>query len=256
MENEEKIVEEPKKEVKKKKCFLKKLLIFVVIISIIVFILGFILPGLLWPKDLGVEYTEADYKSMLVKLSYTKDEAPSNGDFEDYTYVYGNNNDVEVNFTSEEISAFFNENRPDYFPVKKVQVKINDDGSIEASGSINVEYVLNEFLSEEFSKEQIKDEIPALGLLPKNVNLYFKASGSITDNKVSPSVDSVAVQGITIPAKYSSSSEALDRIVDGINNLMVSYTKTTKTNFKSLKVEDSKIIFNGSVPSSLERIKN
>ena len=256
MEKEEKVTEEPKKVEKKKKSFLKGLIIFIVTVGVIVAILGFILPGLLWPKNLGVKYTDADYESVMEKLSYTKDEAPSNGEAEDYTYTYGENNDVEVEFTSEEISAFFNENRPGYYAVKNVQVKVNEDGTIEASGSINVDYVLNEFLSDEFSKEEIKDEIPALGLLPNNVNIYFKVGGSITDSKVSPSVESVSVQGIPIPAKYSSSKEALNRIVDGINNLMATHTKKTNTDFKSIKVEDSKIIFNGSVPSSLERTKN
>lgn len=255
MENENIVVESEPIKPKKKKRFFKKLLIFIIIIAIIIVSLGFIFPGLLWPRSLGVSYTKADYDSIIKKLDYVKDISPTKGDREDYNYTYGALKNINVEFTSEEITAFLNENRPDYYAVKNVQVRINKDGSIEASGQANVDYFLNEVLGGKYSKDQIEKEIPALGLLPKFVNLYIKTTGSITNNKSNISISEASVQGIGIPSKYISSSEANSTVNNGVDNLMSKYSASSKAKFTSLKIEDSKLKFNGSVPSSLTRVE-
>ena len=253
MEEEVK-VEEPKKEKKKGKGFVK-FLVFLIILAAIVVALGFIFPGLLWTKSLGVKYTEKDYKSMLEKLQYIKDETPTLDSADLYTYTYGSVKNVNVEFTSEELTAFFNENRPSYYALKNVQIKINSDGTIEAVANANVDYFLNEFLSGDFSKEDIKEQIPALGLLPNTVNLYINFGGSVVNNKANAIVNSVQVQGVTIPNKFVNSNEAINVINDGCNNIMNSYNTKTGSTFKKIAIEDSKVKFEGSVPSSLERIK-
>jgi len=72
---------------KKKHRLLKTLGIIVIIIAIIVVSLGFVFPGLLWTKDLGVRYTEADYKSFMAKLEYIKDAVPTGDSKDGYTYT-------------------------------------------------------------------------------------------------------------------------------------------------------------------------
>ena len=61
---------------------------------------------------------------LIKKLNYIKDAAPTSGIEDDYTYVYGALTNVDVEFTSEELTAFFNENRPSYYALKNVQIKI------------------------------------------------------------------------------------------------------------------------------------
>lgn len=253
MENENVVLESEPVKPKKKKKFLKKLLIFIIVVAIIIVSLGFLFPGLLWPRSLGIKYTKADYDSIMNKLDYVKDISPTKGDRDNYTYTYGDLKTINVEFTSEEITAFLNENRPDYFAVKNVQVRINKDGSIEASGQANVDYFLNEVLGGKYSKAEIEKEIPALGLLPKYVNLYVKATGSIVNNKSSISISGASVQGVSIPSKYIN-NEANSTISNGVDNLMSKYSASSKAKFTSLKIEDGKLKFNGSVPSSLTRI--
>lgn len=248
--NESKVVfEKPKK----KRRFLKKFIAFIVIVGSAALALGFIFPGLLWPKSLGVNYTQKDYKSMMSKLNYIKDAVPTGDSREEYNYVYGEVVPIEVEFTSEEITAFINENRPDYYAVKNVQVRINSDGSIEATGSANVDYFLNEILGGKYSREQIKKEIPAIGLLPNNVNLYLSVGGNITDNKSNLNINSVAVQGITIPSNYVKSNEALNTVTEGLDNVISKYNTNSGATFEKLAVQDQKIVFKGKVPKSLER---
>jgi hypothetical protein len=250
---EENVVEETKKPKKKG---LIKFLIFVVILGAIVLSLGFIFPGLLWTKSLGITYTETDYKSIMSKLEYIKDEVPTLDSADKYTYVYGEVKNIDVEFTSEEITAFFNENRPDYYAVKNVQVKINNDGTIEAVGNANVDYFLNEVLGGKYSRDQIKNEIPALGLLPSSVNLYLNFGGSVINNRANISINSVAVQGITIPSSYVKSNEAIGTVTEGIENLMSNYNTKSGSSFDKIAVENSKIVFKGKVPSSLDRTEN
>lgn len=241
---------------KKKKKGLVKFITFLVIVGIIVVALGFIFPGLLWHKSLGVTYTSKDYDSVMEKLSYIKDVAPTGDSKDEYTYVYGSPVDVNVEFTSEELTAFFNENRPDYYALKNVQIKINDNGTIEAVATANVDYFLDEFLSGQYSREEINNEIPALGILPNNVNLYINFSGSVINNSTSARVDNVSVQGISIPSYLVNSSEAIGVVTSGCNNLMSIYNSNTGSSFNKIAIENGKIKFEGKVPSSLERIEN
>lgn len=252
MENTEEIKVSPKK----KKKGLVKFITFLVIVGIIVLVLGFAFPGLLWQKSLGVTYTTEDYNSMLEKLSYIKDAAPTEGTESDYTYVYGALISVDVEFTSEELTAFFNEDRPSYYALKNVQIRINNDGTIEASANANVDYFLNEVLGGEYSRDQINEQIPALGMLPSNVNLYLKFSGSVTDNRSTVDVSSASVQGIEIPSVYVDSSEAMSVLSSGCDNVMNTYKSKTGSNFDKISIENGVVKFKGSVPSSLERIEN
>lgn len=256
MDIEEKNNEEIKEKPKKHRKGLKKLLIFLIVLVMAVIILGIIFPGLIWTKNLGVTYTNADYKSILEKLNYIKDAVPAGNSADEYTYKYGEVKTVDVEFTSEEITAFFNENRPSYYALKNVQVKINDNGTIEASANVDVDYVLNDILGGDYSRDEIESEIPALGILPSHVNLYIKFSGVVTNNKSSAHISAVSVQGVSLPKNLIYSSEAKSVVNEGLNNLMSTYNSKTDSSFDNISVENGKIKFKAKVPSSLERIKN
>ncbi len=243
------------KEIKKTKRnkFIKRFLITVGTIAFIIAALGFAFPGLIWTKSLGVTYTQTDYNSIMDKLGYTKDAAPT-GDSKDlYNYVYGPATSVDTEFTSEELTSFFNENRPSYYPLKNVQIRVNADNTIELSASANVDYFLNDILGGKYTREQIENEVPALGILPDNVNIYVKFSGTVTQNISYISVYSVAVQGVTIPDKYFVPASAANVISSSINDFILKSNAETGSSYESIRVENGVLKFKGSVPSSLER---
>lgn len=237
-----------------KKKFIKGLLITVSVLILVVVALGFTFPGLIWTRSLGVTYTQTDYNSIMDKLNYTKDDAPT-GDSKDlYNYIYGPANSVDTEFTSEELTAFFNENRPSYYPLKNVQVKINEDGTIEVSASANVDYFLNDVLGGKYTRAQIENEIPVLGILPDNVNIYVKFTGSVTQNISYINVYAVTVQGVTIPDKYFLPVSAANIISAGVNDFITKSNTETGSSYESIYVENGVLKFKGSVPSSLERV--
>lgn len=240
---------------KKKHGFIKGILITLSALVLVVVALGFIFPGLVWTRSLGVRYTQTNYNSIIDKLNYTKDATPTGDSADLYNYVYGEPTNVDTELTSEELTAFFNENRPSYYPLKNVQIKINEDGSIEVAAAANVDYFLNDLLGGKYTREQIQNEIPALGLLPDNVNIYLKFTGSITNNISTIYIDLATVQGIEIPSNYTNSSSAINVIESSLNDFIAKLNTETGTNFESLTVQNGVLKFKGSVPSSLERIE-
>jgi len=241
------------KKPKNKHRALKGLAIVLVIIAIIALGLGFLFPGLLWTKDLGVSYTKQDYDSFINKLDYVKDSTPTGNLRDTYIYSYGDVAAVDTQFTSAELTAFANYNRPSYFAVKNVQIRINKDRTVDASGSVNVDYVLKEILGGKFSREQIVKEIPALGILPSNVNLYLNVGGSVINNSASISLNSVAVQGITIPDSYTKSDEAISTVTTELNSLLSKSNTNTGSVIDKLLIEDEEIKLAGKFPTSLTR---
>jgi hypothetical protein len=251
MENENNIVTQTKP----KKKWLKRLIIFVIIVGIIIVVLGYLFPGLIWAKSLNVKYTKEDYASIMEKLDYIKDDVPIGVNIEEYEYKYGKLKNVNIEFTSEELTAFFNEERPSYFPVKNVQILINENGTIEAVATANVDYFLNNVMTGKYSRKEISKEMPALGILPNNVNLYLKVEGSITNNKSTLGIDSVAVQGIPLGDNITKSNEAINTVTEAIDKLMSDFNAKTGSDFYKIYVENGRIKFQAKVISSLERIK-
>ena len=108
---------------------------------------------------------------------------------------------VDTTITSREVTAFVNKNRPDYFALKKMQIRFNPDGSIEASGKLDLNYVMDVILAGNVTKQEIEERLPiSLDLLPKSVNVYTHFDGKIIDNQLTGlEMHSVKIYGISIP---------------------------------------------------------
>ena len=239
---------------KKGKGCLIALIIFVVIIGVIIGSLFIFLPGLFKPKDLGVKTTKDAYESALSKLKYNKDDAPSTGEADDYTYEYGSTNYVDTALTSEELTSFFNYNRPDYYAIKDLQIRINDDNTIEVAGALNKTYILESILEGEYTEEEIKEELPMLNLIPGSINFYVNIEGEISDNEATKfDINDVEIMGIGIPDSIYDTSEAQYTLIDIINESIAKVVQKTGTSYDLIKVEDGELIFQGDMPSFLER---
>jgi len=258
-------------------------------IIVLVLILGaaaavyFLLPGLFRPVDLGVKTTKEAYESAMTKLGYTKDEAPGTGQQDDYNYVYGPVAPVSISMNSEEVTSFMNYNRPSYFPLKNVQVKIGGssslqngstvagpvqlsvipvssaggDAPIEVSGTIDRDYAINYLLKGNYSQGEIEDALKEIGidkLLPAKVNLYLKMSGRIENNKiVGLQLYEASVLGVAIPDEYVNSSDAYNIVGGAIDMLLADFSERSGAYFVSIKTADGEMIIDGQVPSSLTR---
>lgn len=230
----------------------------VFLIILIVLVAGaagvyFLLPGLSKPIDLGVRSSREAYERAVSKLGFTKDEAPRSGEASDYTTVYTGIHDADISMTSEEVTSFLSENRPPYYAVKNVQIRFNEDGTVEASGTLDTSYVFDTLLSGQYSREDAQSALPMLGLIPDNVNIYIKLAGGIDDNHVTGlDVDAVSVMGIPIPVDLISSNESF--IVSIIDDNIARQNARAGTNIAHLGISGGQVDFQGTLPSSVERL--
>jgi len=228
------------------------------LIIIIVLLAGFIavtlfVPGMVLPVNLGVKSTYEDYQTAMNKLGLTKDTAPDTGTALDYRVSYSGSHEVNEDLTSDELTSYINENRPPYFAVKDVQIRINEDGTIEASGKLDTSYVFEQVLDGDYTMEDAKRALPMLGLIPANVNLYAKFSGAVVNNHIEDlDVDSISVMGITIPGDMIESNEYF--IVDTLDNFIARSNAKSGADIDLITVEDGKLNVKGTLPSYIERI--
>lgn len=245
----------PVGKVKKKHGCLTALFVVLGIIIAAAVAVYILVPGLLRPYDLAVKSSPEAYQSALAKLQMSKDIAPTEGEADDYVVVYGPYQSVSTALTSEEVTSFFNENRPDYFAVKNVQVRINEDGSIEASANIDVNYIFNKILNGQYTREDAQSALPMLGLLPNNVNFYFKVYGGVVDNQVQGLyIDEVSVMGITIPENLVSSQTAMSFVTTTLNGYIARTNAESGASYDLIQVNGGSLDFVGDIPSSVSRI--
>lgn len=244
----------PVKPKKRRGCIAALLVLLAIVIGIAV-LASVVLPGLFKPKKLGIDSTQESYESAMLKLNYTKDTAPLTGKAEDYVYTYGAPTQVSTSLTSEELTSFFNYNRPDYYALKDVQIRINPDNTIEFSAKIDTEYIIKKVLGGDYTEDEINNAIPFIKFIPASVNIYSHFSGEIVDNKaLSFEVSDVKVMGFGLPVDLYKTTEAQTQIIALIDNLLVMTTEKTKGTFTSIKVENGELKITGSLPSTLTRV--
>lgn len=241
--------------VKKRSGCLTSFLVFVGIIAVIAMAAYFLMPGLLRPYDLDVKASTKAYESAIGKLKLIKDEAPAKGTADDYKITYGAPQEVEISLSSEELTSFLTVNRPEYYALENVQIRINVDDTIEAAATVDTSYIFNEVLGGKYSKEDANKAFPMLGLLPAKVNVYCKFSGGIENNKLEDfSMDKISVMGISIPADLAGSQETNKFIKDSFDSYLAKITEKSGASCDLLQVADGKLDFAGQVPSTISRV--
>lgn len=242
------------KQPKKKKGCLIAILSFLGVIGITLVCIAIFLPGFFGPKNLGIKTSKAAYESAIAKMNYQKDTAPSTGTAEDYTYIYGELKKVETGLTSEELTSFFNYNRPKYYALKKVQIRINPDNTVEFSGALDTDYFLNKVLGGKYSEQEITDAFPLIKAIPDSVNVYAQFSGEIADNKsVGFAFSDIEVMGVGLPSSLYNTESAKTEISSLLDNFLTKTTEKTKGTYESVKVENGELVISGNLPASLKR---
>jgi hypothetical protein len=165
------------------------LLVLIVIILGIVSMLGSLgfIPGLAGlmgankPKNLGVVLNNTDLDSARSKTKLIYGTLPDSTPIEQSIQRVGQQK-ASFSLTSAEVTALLN-NRPwKYWPVKNVQLKINEDASAELSCVV---------IKEKLRGFAIANGIPAntvdLGLkfIPHDPAVYVKATTALSENRVS-----------------------------------------------------------------------
>jgi hypothetical protein len=187
--------------------FLIKLILVLVFIIIIVpaLILGYLgfIPtissvfGSDKPRDLGVTYTEADRKNAYDKNGVEVVAITPVSSAPKDSLNFEGKKEVNFSITGGEISALVNTEKWKYKPINNVQVKINPDGTGEASGVLNIGRVLP-FISLTHSTAEVESAIQKyhIGFNPP---YYVKGRVEVVNNKVTLTPEKIEIGRITVP---------------------------------------------------------
>lgn len=257
--DEQKLSESQTKEVekpKKKRRALKWTIgvVGIIILAVILYAgwLGFV-PGLSnimganKPLDLGVTYTEEDLQSFYAKTGQNvieSKEAPVAGGGE--SIAFANPKALTVAITQEELTARLNASNWVNMPLSNVQVRLGDGNSIEVSGNVDVD-ALRGFISYiggvNYSQADIDKGLDWLNKMSGSPAVYIDSTGSITNNQLSLSVNSVKV------GRWSAPTDKADETLNIATQNMLD--KITGLNTNSLSESSGMMNFDGVGPTSI-----
>jgi len=185
------------------------------------------------PRDLGVTFTDSDRQ-----LAYTNNgvESVAITPSADNTkgIKYEGQKEVKTSFTSAEITALNNSVKWVNYPVSKVQIKINPDGTGEASGVLDVRKILS-WISFTHSVKEVEAKVSEykIGFSP---SFYLKGGVAVADNKVSLRPQVIEVGRITIPQNIV--AENIGIVEKFVNDRLNSIPNLK---IKSLNLDGSKV---------------
>lgn len=192
---------------------LKIILIILAVIAVgIVMTLGYfgIIPGLNKvfgsdkPRDLGIKYSDADYKEIQAKTGTKQEEMAANLAASNPTGIaYEGKTSFNTEISQEELTAAVNNQKWQYFAISNVQIRINRDGTAEMSGILNVDKLLgwaNAFGVPQSLTEKGISYFKMFG----NPPFYVKAGGKVKNNKFDINLQKAEIGRLPIPVSYFS----------------------------------------------------
>lgn len=178
------------------------LLLIIIIVGPILIIAYFSSGG---PRDLGVKFTEADAQAAYEKNGVQSIALANSAGVKD-SLQYQGQKEVNTSFSNAQITGMINSVKWVYKPVTNVQIKINPDGTGEASGILHIDKVLP-FISLSHSTDEVEAAIKKYNF-GYNPPFYLKGKVSVTNNKVTLNPEKIEIGRITVPQNLISANLA------------------------------------------------
>jgi hypothetical protein len=217
------------------------LALILVVVAVPLFFYKYFLSGS--PRDLGVKYTQADYTQTHEKIGTEVVVATSPVSIKD-SLQFSGKKESKISINSSEVTAYLNADKYVYTPLSKVQIKINADGTGEASGILNIKNFIT-FVSLTTPTEDVQKAIDKFKI-SANPPFYAKGTLVVTNNQVQFNISELEVGRIPVPQNYVSENQgALNdfatKRLNSIPNLQV----------RSLTLTDGKVNLDATVPEKV-----
>jgi hypothetical protein len=224
---------------------------FIVLIILILGYYGFIpflsdLMGISRPKDLGVRYTEADLKSAYEKTGLNMIELQETSVPIQTLSIQGER-DIEVEFTQEELTALINDHheRWRYYPVERVQFKINNDGTFETSG-LSLPKRSNHYSDATNMPDNFRREIVnRITMFQAKTKFYFKGSFEINNGELDGDLTDIEAGRIATPEDWFQNNK--DFVKSFVNNRIKEAGITPET----VKIQNGNLYVKGKIPETV-----
>jgi len=196
------------------------------------------------PRDLGIRVGEADLASGRAKSGMSFVELPPTtspvGSIRHSGQVA-----VSQTFTDRELTALARASRWIYNPFQDVQIKIGNDGSMEASGILRVDRLNGYAQATGVSSEVVKAVMERLQILPNSAPpFYIRLTGSVVDNRVSGDILQLEIGRLTVPSNLISENKGA--IISFLNDKI---TKIQGLSVKSATLTNGAVRFEGTLPA-------
>jgi len=199
------------------------------------------------PEDLGVVTSQAAFDQYASKAQATYESLPQPVDGK--TAVFSDPQPMTVSFTQEEVSSALANTSWPYMLIANPQVRINPDGSVEASGVVRLDR-LEGFLAQVggpgYTRADAEKGLEWLGLLPTNPIVYAKGTGSVTNNQAKVDVDTITVGRLPIPFEKLGG----DAVLTSIANHIIS--SVDGLNVEQADFANSQLNFTGTAPTKIQ----
>ncbi len=227
--------------------------------AILLFLLGVLvlISGGVWyllqPKSLGISYTPSDLASIYKKVNVIFESLPAETPVGKSLVLIGAH-PVDTMFTSSELTAGA-DNRSSqyaYFPFRHVQIRVNPDGSVEGSATVNYSDAVRYLVALGVSSEDIAEGAKKFNIPNANLPIYLKVKGSITGNTSSITVQQAQIARISIPENLVTQyAPALNGLIDSIIR-----SRQPSYNIQKLNVENGSVHFVGNAPDKEQAVKS
>lgn len=145
--------------------------------------------------------------------------------------------EVKTSLNSEEISSLLQISQNKDFPFCLVQIRINADNSVEASGYATPEKVANYLAKTGVTSNVVKEVFKYLQF-SNYVPVYAKATGTITNNKFDLNIQSFAVGKISVPQdKINTYTNDVENYLTNVCNKNQVYVKKLDISNKQANVD-------------------
>lgn len=158
----------------------------IIIMAGVLILAGFVpglstLAGANKPRDLGIAYTGSDRANARMKSGLLYGSLPSGTKIEDSIKRTGSQ-PLSNSFTSEELTALMNDRPYKYWPFEEIQVKIDNDNSVEVSGRI-LGNLLPSYAKAEKIPMALLNEYQSFA--PADPVFYVRGKATLKENKIS-----------------------------------------------------------------------
>lgn len=226
---------------------IKILIVLIVIVVVIPLALyKYFLSGS--PRDLGVKFTEADRATAYASNGVASEVITGSPD-NPSGVKYEGKKEVKTSFSSVEISALNNSVSWVNYPVSNVQIKVNSDGTGEASGVLDVRKILS-WISFTHPVSEIESKVKEYNI-GFNPSFYLKGNVTVINNKVTLVPQTIQVGRITIPKNIVSENVApIEKFVEDrlsvVPNLQI----------RSLNLDGGKVNLDATYPEKEYTVQN
>ena len=192
--------------------------------------------------DLGITVSQAETTAAINKVGTQIVALPADTPAEMGFRLEGSRK-ADFTMDSQELSAHSN-NRPwKNYPLKNVQIKIHDDGTIESSAILVIDKAMPYAMGLGYSEAQIRDAMAKYAIPPISVPIYIKGKGSVLANRTSVAAETVKLGNVTIPTDIVQQANAAAEVV--LDDLITRNKQSF--NCESLSFQDGKMRFKGTV---------